>query len=130
MRLDWRAIGIGAAVAIAISLPLAILSQVLSDFGDGGGSAIVILFFFLVLAGFVVGGFVAGSKRAESPLTHGILAAAAAYLLVQAVGIVLNLARGDELDLFGLVFNAGLAAAMGLLGGWIANSRATGTVPG
>jgi putative membrane protein (TIGR04086 family) len=128
MRLDWRAIGLGAVVAIAITLPLAVLSQLLSDYGDGGGSAVVILFFFLVLAGFVVGGFVAGWRQPAAPLSHGILAALAAYVIVQGIGIVLNLARGDDVDVVRIVFTAGLVAGMGLLGGWIANWRASGAV--
>ncbi|MGH9245895.1 MAG: hypothetical protein ACRD29_16565 [Acidimicrobiales bacterium] len=127
MRLDWRAIGLGMVVAIGIALPLALISQVVADFDDssGGVSALVYLFFLLVLAGLAIGGFVAGSKRPEVPLTHGILAALAAYVLVQGVALVFILVRGDDVNLPALVFNAGLAAAMGLVGGWIANWRAT-----
>ncbi|MGH9119198.1 MAG: TIGR04086 family membrane protein [Acidimicrobiales bacterium] len=125
MRLDWRAIGLGALVAMAISVPLAIVSQVISDYGDGDGAGIVVLFYFVVLAGLAVGGFVAGSRRPEAPLTHGILAAVVAYVVVQGIGLIVNLARGDDVSIVALVFNAGLAAAMGLLGGWLANWRAT-----
>jgi putative membrane protein (TIGR04086 family) len=125
MQLDWRAIGLGAVVAIATTLPLAILGQLLSDYDDTGASGVVFLFFFLVLAGLVVGGYVAGTRRPAAPLTHGILAALIAYLLVQALGLVLNVARGDDVSPVAIVVNAGLAAAMGLLGGWIASWRTT-----
>jgi putative membrane protein (TIGR04086 family) len=125
MQLDWRAIGLGVVVAIATTLPLAILGQLLSDYDDGGVSGIVFLFFFLILAGLAVGGYVAGTRQPSAPLTHGILAALGAYLIVQAIGLVLNLARGDDVSLAAIVVNAGLAAAMGLVGGWIADWRAT-----
>jgi hypothetical protein len=60
-----------------------------------------------------------------------MLAALAAYLLLQVVTLVLLVARSEDLDfntLAGIVFNAGLAAGMGLLGGWVANWRATRSV--
>ena len=100
--------------------------QLISDDGDGDATGIVAAFFFVVLAGLAAGGFVAGSRRPEAPLTHGILAAVVAYAVVQGIGLVVNLARGDDVSLVAIVFNAGLAAAMGLLGGWLANWRATG----
>jgi putative membrane protein (TIGR04086 family) len=129
MQLDWRAIGFGVIVAIATTLPLAVLGQILSDYDDGGVSGVVFLFFFLVLAGLVAGGYVAGAKQPAAPLTHGIVAALGAYLLVQAIGLILNLARGDDVSPASIVVNAGLAAAMGLLGGLIASWRAAGAVP-
>jgi putative membrane protein (TIGR04086 family) len=130
MRLDWRAIGVGALVAMAICVPLAVISQIISDYGNDGAAGIVALFFFVVLAGLAAGGYVAGSRRPEAPLSHGILAAIVAYVIVQGIGLVVNLARGDDISLVAIVFNAGLASAMGLLGGWLANWRATGPVAG
>ena len=126
MRVDGRAIGLGALVAMAICVPLAVLSQVISEYGSGDGAGIVVVFYFVVLAGLAVGGFVAGSRRPETPLSHGILAAVLAYAVIQGIGVIVNLARGDDISLVAIVFNAGLAAAMGLLGGWLANWRATG----
>jgi putative membrane protein (TIGR04086 family) len=126
MRLDGRAIATGALVAMAICVPLAVVSQIISDYGTGDAAGIVVLFYFVVLAGLAIGGFVAGSRRPESPLSHGILAAVVAYAVVQGIGILVNLARGDDISIVAIVFNAGLAAGMGLLGGWLANWRATG----
>jgi putative membrane protein (TIGR04086 family) len=126
MRFDGRAIGLGALVAMAICVPLAVVSQIISDYGNGDAAGVVVVFYFVVLAGLAAGGFVAGSRRPETPLSHGILAAVVAYVVVQGIGVLVNLARGDDISVVAIVFNAGLAAAMGLLGGWLANWRATG----
>jgi hypothetical protein len=131
MQIDWRAVGLGIVVAIGISVPLALVYQLLRD--SYTSTVLQVVFLLLVLAGLVAGGFVAGWKGPRTPLTHGILAALAAYLLLQVVTLVLLIARSEDLDfdtLVEIVFNAGLAAGMGLLGGWIANWRTTRSVAG
>jgi hypothetical protein len=50
--LDWRAVGFGTAVGLAIAIPGAIL----------GGVTDVVAFALLVFAGFVAAGVVAGSS--------------------------------------------------------------------
>jgi hypothetical protein len=131
MQIDWRAVGLGMVAAVGIAVPLALVYQLLRD--SYTSTLLQVVFLVLVLAGLAIGGFIAGWKGPIAPLTHGILAALAAYVLLQVVTLVLLVARSEDLDfntLAGIVFNAGLAAGMGLLGGWIANWRATRSVAG
>ena len=53
-------------------------------------------------------------------LTHAAGAAAAAYVIAQGLGVVLRLARGDELSWVGYPFLALLMATCGMLGGMFA----------
>ncbi len=119
MRVDVRAVTIGAAIALGIAVPAALLGQL-----PGEDSALVFLFFAIILAGCVVGGFVAASKRPDTPLTHGALAALCAYLVVQAIAVILLTVRGEDVPVVVIVFNAFLAASAGLLGGMLADRGA------
>jgi hypothetical protein len=131
MRIDWRAVGLGMVVAVGITVPLALVYQLLSD--SYTSSLLQAVFLVLILAGLAIGGYLAGTRVPIAPLTHGILAALAAYLLLQVVTLVLLVARNEDLDfntLVGIMFNAGLAAGVGLFGGWVANWRATRSMAG
>ncbi|MGH9136012.1 MAG: hypothetical protein ACRD0G_03070 [Acidimicrobiales bacterium] len=120
MDLDWRAIGIGAAVALAVAVPVNAVGAALLDEDSGW----VFAFALVGLAGFAAGGFVAASKRPDTPLTHGAVAAAVAYLLAQAVAVVVNLASDDDVNVVAIVASALLAASFGLLGGLVADRLA------
>ena len=124
--IDVRAVVVGAAMAIAVSLPATLVVQALAADDTEDTPAWVLLFAPVIFAGFVVGGSVAGARRPDTPLTHGAVAGLAAYLVVQALGVALIAARGDDLQPVVYVFNAFLAAALGTLGGWIAERRAAG----
>ena len=110
--------GRGAAVAIAICLPLALVGQQVADEGDGSATSGLLL--LLVLAGFAVGGFVAGRSAATAPFTNGGLAALLAYVAIQGTALVVSLADGDTPSLPALVFNGLLAYGCGLAGGALA----------
>ena len=112
------AVGRGAAVAIAICLPLALVSQQVAD--DGGGSPLSGLLLLLVLAGFAVGGFVAGRSATAAPFTNGGLAAVLAYVAIQGTALLVGLGDGETPSLPALVFNGLLAYGCGLAGGALA----------
>ena len=93
---DARAIAIGALVTLAIAVPAAILAQVLDEAGSvDDDSTWLMALFAVILAGMVAGGYVAGTRRPDAPLTNSALAALGAYLLVQAIGAVRLLATGS-----------------------------------
>jgi putative membrane protein (TIGR04086 family) len=124
VSIDWRAVAVGAAVALVVAVPAAVIGEVtIGDDPPDDQSSAVFLVTALVLLGCFLGGFVAGSKRPDAPLTHGALAALTAYLLVQGIGAVIVAARGDDLSLVGTAFKALLTASVGLLGGLLANRR-------
>ena len=110
--------GRGAVVAIAICLPLALVSQQVAD--EGEGSPLSGLLLLLVLAGFAVGGFVAGRAATTAPFTNGGLAAVLAYVVIQGTALVISVVQGDTPSVPALVFNGLLAYGCGLAGGALA----------
>ena len=120
-----RAVTTGAGVALAICVPAAILAQVLDEAGtvDDDSSWLLVLF-GVILVGMAAGGFVAANRRLDAPLTNGAVAALAAYLLVQTIGVVRLLASGDDVTWAAIPFFALLAAAAGMTGGLVADHRA------
>ena len=117
MDLDWRAVAVGAALGLAVAVPGAVL----------GGVTDIVAFAALVFAGFVVAGTVAASKGPSTPFTHGIVAGVVVWAVVQGIGTLLVVAKGDDLHPLAYVFNGLLAAGLGLLGGLIAERRSART---
>lgn len=111
----------GAAVAVAICVPLALVSRQVADGGDG--SPVTALLFVVVLAGLAVGGFVAARSAAAAPFTNGGLAALLAFVAIQGVALAVRSADGDPTSVPDLVFNGLLAYGCGLAGGAIAGRR-------
>jgi hypothetical protein len=120
-----RAVVAGAAVALAICVPAAILAQVLDEAGsvDDDSSWLLVLF-AVILAGMGIGGYVAANRRLDAPLTNSAVAALGAYLLVQTVGAVRLLATGETVTWVAIPFFALLAASAGMAGGLVADHRA------
>ena len=127
MSVDWRAVRAGVVAALVFAAPAAIISAIVvsDDSGDG-----VFAFYVVIIIGMLVGGFVAGSKRPDAPLTHGAIAAAVAYVIAQAMALVIKLAKGDELRSPAVyVFNLLLMASIGVVGGYVAERRNTRVMP-
>jgi predicted permease len=120
-----RAVVAGAAVALAICVPAAILAQVLDEAGsvDDDSSWLLVLF-AVILVGMGIGGYVAANRRLDAPLTNSAIAALGAYLLVQTVGAVRLLATGETVTWVAIPFFALLAASAGMAGGLVADHRA------
>lgn len=117
ITVDWQAVRAGALVAIAICLPTALVSQAIVDEDADSQPAIVYVLYVLVLLGFVVGGWVAAKRTTESPYTSGAVAALAAFVAIQALGVVARLIDGDDIRITLIVTNGLLAYGAGLLGG-------------
>jgi hypothetical protein len=90
IRLNWRAVGRGAAAYLAIALPCALLIA-LTHGNDNTGQESNLWVVAAVLVIFVaplVGGAVAAAAQPRAPLSHGAAAIglpAGAYLLVRVV---------------------------------------------
>ena len=87
---------------------------------------------FCAVVGFVIGaGCAAWIQRVDAPLTHGVVTAAGTYVLAQAVFVAIRLARGLDVQWFGVVFNLTVVTFAGVLGGFLGQRlRASGFVPG
>src|SRR5207253_2430516 len=103
-RVDTRAVGAGVLAALVLALPSGLIGAlVVSDDSNNG----VFAFYLLILAGTLLGGFVAGSKRPDTPLIHGALAALVAYVIAQSVAVMIRVARdADVRSPVVYVFNA------------------------
>jgi hypothetical protein len=69
-------------------------------------------------------GFVAGSKRPDTPFVHGAVAAAIGYVGVQTLTVLVNLLEGSSLKSpVVYIFNVLLAGSFGVVGALIAERR-------
>jgi putative membrane protein (TIGR04086 family) len=119
--IDWKAVSAGVVAALALALPAALIGAVVVD--DESSNS-VFVFFLVIMAGMLVGGFVAGSKRPDTPLTHGAIAGAVAYGISQTLTVLVRLLGGTVLrSPVVYVFNALLAASLGIVGGRVAERR-------
>ena len=125
MTPDLRAVAAGTLLAAAVAVPVAAVGSAVVD--DGGAGAIA--FGLIALAGFLAGGWLAGSRAGSGALLHGAAAALSAVVIVQAVVAAIRLAGDDDVDLASLAVNALLATSLGLAGGWLADRRGAPTVP-
>jgi hypothetical protein len=117
----WR----GTITALVVALPVGILNQVLVAGGDvDEGSPVVILFWILIMFGGAAGGWAVRRLSPSSSLAWAAGAAATAYGLVQAIGVVRRLIDGDSISWIAYPFLALLMATCGLLGGLYAGRMA------
>lgn len=103
----------GTGTGLAVAFPGLVL----------GGLLDAAIFALVVLAGFVAAGYVAGSRRPDSPLSHGILAALGTFTIAETIAIALIVAKGNTLHPAVYVFLAGVAAGLGLAGGSLSERR-------
>lgn len=117
-RWDWQALRAGAMVALVFAVPLTVLAAVV----DSDSGALNALFFFGATLGFILGGGCAAwVQRAGTPLSHGVVSAAATYVAVQAVFIAIRLGGGDSVDWFSVFFTFGIVSVAGMFGGVLGN---------
>ena len=119
VKLDLPSVGLGALATMAVGIPVATIGSVILD----DGSDLVFFFAVLALIGFLAGGYVAGFRRPEAPMAHGAAAAFAGFAVSQAISALLQVARDESVSLVAVLFNALLAANIGLVGGLVGARR-------
>jgi hypothetical protein len=136
--LDGRAIVVGALVGlgllVVVSVVQAVLDNNIDNFDDTGW---IYPLFVGVLVSYAVGGFVAGRAAPDGALSNGTLAGVGAFVLWIPVRILIWVARDEDKGLFtghspilrpGQVFgHLVIAAALGMLGGWLGARAVTRT---
>ena len=118
IELDRPALLRGMAVAALIAVPAALVGLWASDRDDLGwlGALAVVV----VLLGLIIGAAVAAHRQeVGAPLAHGIVTAAALFVLIQVVGIVRRAIIGDEIVWARILSSAVLALVAGAIGGVI-----------
>jgi hypothetical protein len=127
----WPVILRGATAGLSVIVPVTILRAILDrDVTDFNNSAWVYPLFILLLAAYVLAGWVAGRGAPETPLTHGALAGLGSVVLWIPIRIVIwvvreqgrGLVSGNRAALppsqvFGaLVISVGLGMLGGIMG--------------
>lgn len=114
----------GGAWCLLIAVPTAVVQSVLADDDAGTDqSAWVFLASAVIIAAYLLGGAMAGRRALDAPFVNGAMAALSAFAVVQGIGIVVRLARGDGVSVVRLVFNVLLAASIGTVGAWFGARR-------
>lgn len=115
----------GALLCLVIATPAAIVSRLLADDDAGTDqSNWVFLALMVIVIAYLVGGAAAGKRVETSPFLNGAAATLAAFVVVQVIGGVIRLFQGEGLSPVGIVFNALLAATIGVVGAGIGVWRA------
>lgn len=118
LTVDRSSVLAGARLAMIVAVPAIVLGQALES--AAGGNAVILLY-LVILGGLCAGGRLAALRQPLAPLTHGALAAIAAYAALVAGIILIQLALGREVaDPVSLVFNGLMAASAGMFGGYLA----------
>jgi hypothetical protein len=112
--LDWPIIRMGATAGLIVVIPAAIISALLVD--DNDASSWAPLFEIVVIFGFVIAGWGAGSRRPDTPMMHGAAAAFLCYVVVQLFGFFRRLAQGADINFLTYPIQALLAATFGVAG--------------
>jgi putative membrane protein (TIGR04086 family) len=121
-HLDQRGVLRGGIVAAVIGATCSVLARYVSD-----DKSVNALLFVILLIGLVLGGFAAGREAPQFAMINGAAAAFAAFVVVELVGVLSYVVRGqlDKLNPFGIVFLAFLSVSCGIVGGAMAAAAHT-----
>ena len=120
VAVDRPAVLKGMAVAGVIAVPFAFLGLAASDetsLGWAGWLSVL-----GILLGLVIGGFIAArDQTVQAPLTNGIIAALAVYVVVQGIGIIKRAVAGEELNWAKYASSLLLSIVAGTVGALVAS---------
>jgi putative membrane protein (TIGR04086 family) len=126
-RIDWKAVATGAVITVAVGVLASVVAAVIDLPKDSNGWYV---FFWIDVIGAGVGGFIAGRRRLDTPMMHGALVGACAYVVIAAFAITITLVSGHAGPGVAQVLFAILWLALGgTIGGWVASWRAQRTRP-
>ena len=105
----------GAATALLFGAPAALANVTLAA-QDPKPTGALNLTLVAMLVGFLLGGFLAGLEAGHDAARHGALAATAAFVLIQLIGILGRLDRGEPIRPASIIVFGLLAACVGAAG--------------
>lgn len=121
IALNQPAIVRGAAVMLAVSIPVIVLALILEAFIDLDSSGPVpVLLYLAIVASAVAAGRIAGMGSRQTPLIHGATAAIAGYAVLAVLAVGRLLITGDDIAIVALISNGFICAFFGLCGGLLA----------
>lgn len=110
MSVDRLVVGQGAAYGLLLGVPAAMANVVLASQDPKPKGALNGTLLALLVA-FAVSGYMAGKAAPDTPAAHGALAGLLTFGLVQVIGVLGRLDRGDGVSV-GQVVVLGLVAAV------------------
>lgn len=123
-QFDRSAIAAGALLAIVLVVPPFVVSRVFLSENDRASTLVYVLL-ALILAGFTLGGMLAGWRAIEAPYSNGAVAALSAFVIVQGALLsarVVGITDPDRsIRWAAVVFYALLASSCGAIGGLLAD---------
>lgn len=125
MTLDPLVVARGAATALVLAAPAALANVMLAN-QDPKPEGLLNLTLLVMLVGFFSGGVLSGREARADAALHGALAAVLAFVLVQTIGILGRLDRGESIQAGGIIFLGFLAACTGTLGALVGARRTAG----
>jgi len=115
-QLDLRALYEGGTVAAMIAVPAGLLGRILSDRDEDFGWLWILV--VAVLVGLVLGSGVAAWRQEKGlPLTHGVITGVGTFVVVQAIGVVVELIAGDPINWPRIASSLLLSLMAGTVGG-------------
>jgi hypothetical protein len=106
----WR----GAVTALVVALPAGVVNQFVAD---GAGSPVTLLLWVVIMFGAAAGGYAVVRLCPDAGLPHAAAAGAAAYVVVQGVGVLRRLTTGEQISWIAYPFLMLLMATVAMLGG-------------
>lgn len=117
-RWDVDALRAGAGVTLVFAVPFFVFAALLDSDSTGTNT----LLFFGFVFGFTLGaGCAAWVQQVGAPFSHGIVTASGTFIIVQAVLILVALARGSTINWLSIFFTLTFVAFAGLMGGVLGN---------
>jgi len=122
-ELDLNVVTAGAMMTLLLTGPAAIVQALLND--DGDTSLWTLGLYVMIVAGYLLGGALAGRQHPPTAFAHGAAATVMAFVVLQGIGAIRRLANGDGVSIGAVVFNGLLAASLGIIGAWFGARRGT-----
>ncbi len=126
--IDRLVVGRGAAFGLLLGAPAAVANVLLAD-QDPKPKAALNATLLALLVAFWVSGFVAGREATDRRAVHGALAGAAAFTLVEVIGVLGRLDRGADVSTTQIVVLAVVAVAVATGGAGLGARRPTTPPP-
>ncbi len=117
--LDGQVVARGAASCLVLAAPVAVVSSLLAGDESHNRSVLTVLSLVLLVS-FALGGFAAGRESPTLPAKHAAAAGAVAFAIVQVLGALARISRGDPLSPARIVLSALLSLSVAVLGGLLA----------
>lgn len=120
-RFDLVAIRRGAGVAAMFAVPIQVIARIAVDEDRRSGWTSVIT--LAILAALVLGsGVAAWHQQRNTPLSHGVLTAAAVYIVLQVVFSIVKVLQGDAIAWGRIIVSLGLSLVAGVCGGLLGST--------